>query len=158
MIKNGSFVKSCLKNTEFGKESPNGFDLSLKEIKQVNGKGEIDIFYTILPNYSLIYPVNGEYDLTSGIYSITFNEGGEIPQNYCGIIKPRSSLVRSGACIFSGLYDTGFNCDNFGAMLYVLNPYGIKIKQGVLLAQLILMEAEQTFKYDGQWQGKKDIK
>jgi len=159
MIRNGNFVKNCLINTQFGKVSPNGFDLSLKEVKKIQGTGIIDSFTTVLPEYISIPKDESDiYVLEQGIYSITFNEGGKIFPNHCGMIKPRSSLVRSGAFILSGLYDTGFECENFGAILYVINPFGIRIKSNSIVAQLILIYAEQTFNYNGRWQKEKDIK
>lgn len=156
MIKNAQSVENILCNISYGKQAQNGYDLSLKEVKKICGSGTVHKNKTELSNYELVSPINGYYRLMQGVYSITFNEGGHIPQNHCGWIKSRSSIVRNGSFIESGIYDTGFTCETFGAILFVNNF--ITIEQNARVAQFLLFEAEKANLYDGQWQKEKDIK
>lgn len=158
MIRNAEFVEKQLKGNIIGKRAQNGFDLSLKEIKSVVGAGIIHKNKTDVAEYSSL-PIteDGYYILSKGVYSITFNEGVEIPQCHCGMIKTRSSLVRNGCVIDSGWYDTSFKVPEMGAMLFVNND-SIKIEKDARVAQLILFEAEDTDSYDGQFQNNKDVK
>jgi dUTP pyrophosphatase len=157
VIKNAKTVEEILCNIQHGKKAQNGFDLSLKEIKCFKGTGVIHKDKTEVPSYEIMYPdEKGYYNLYQGVYSLTFNEGGKIPQNHCGWIKTRSSLIRNGSIIEAGLYDTGFECENFGAFLFVNNF--ISIEQDARVAQFILFEAEEAEEYNGQWQKEKDKK
>ena len=168
MIQNAVFVESCLKNLYHGSKAQNGYDVSIKIIKYISSHASpgITIHKSHTPDYSEVdvlpegksnYPGPG-YFLPAGVYSVTFNEGGEIPQGYCGWFTHRSSLVRCGAFITSGLYDTGFQCDEFGALLFVLNSQGIYIQKNARIAQFVMAKAEETELYNGQFQGAKDKK
>lgn len=157
MIRNAQSVEQALVNVSFGKKAQNGFDISLKEVKCLVGAGIIHKDKTDVPTYKTVScNPEGYYDLQKGVYSITFNEGGSIPQNSCGWIKTRSSLIRSGCIIESGLYDTGFSCEDFGAVLFVFNP--IIIEQNARVAQFLLFDAEEAELYEGQFQKHKDKK
>lgn len=96
------------------------------------------------------------WSLQSGAYSVTFNEGGKIPVEHCGWFVPRSSIIRCGNDLRSGLYDAGFEADNFGAILIVRVPMFIEINARI--AQFLISTAVSSELYDGQWQGKKDHK
>lgn len=156
MVRNAEFVESILQGDVIGKRAQNGFDLSLKDVKLFEGTGVVYKNKTEVPSYKSIGAVDGFFVLNPGTYSITFNEGGLIPQEHCAWIKTRSSLVRNGCIIESGLYDTAFSCDSFGAVLFV--HYPVKIEKDSRVAQLILFEAEKTVDYSGQWMGEKDKK
>lgn len=156
MIKSAQSVENILCNIGYGKQAQNGYDLSLKEVKKICGSGIVHKDKTEIPNYELVLPVDGYYNLEQGVYSITFHEGGQIPQNHCGWIKSRSSVIRNGSFIESGLYDTNFQCDSFGAFLFVSNF--ISIEQNARVAQFLLFEAEEANLYNGQFQNNRDIK
>lgn len=96
------------------------------------------------------------WKLPPGVYSVTFNEGGKIPQGLCGWFLPRSSIIRTGNDVRSGLYDAGFECENFGATLHVRRSLFLEINARI--AQFVMAKAEVSELYDGQWQGKKDVK
>jgi len=156
MIKNALSVEQILTNTQYGKKAQNGFDLSLKSVKKLIGSGLVFLDKTSVASYGVVLPEEGKYNLGQGVYSVTFNEGGTIPRGYCGWVKTRSSLVRNGCLVESGLYDTGFSCDSFGAMLFVHTS--ITIEQNSRIAQFLLFDAEQADLYDGQWQKERDKK
>ena len=65
-------------------------------------------------------------------------------------------MLRSGGVITSGVYDPGFEVDEMGAMLIVTET--IIIELGARVAQIIMIKNEKAMLYDGQFQGKKDIK
>ena len=96
---------------------------------------------------------DGVYDLPTGYYEVTFEEGCKIPADCAMYFKTRSSLVRCGAEIRSGQFDGGFETDHMGAYLKVELP--IKIEKGARVAQAIINETypvEKEYLYDGQWQ------
>ena len=158
MVRNAEFVERQLKGSIIGKRAQNGFDLSLKEVKCIQGSGIVHKNKTDVPMYIPVpLTEEGYYLLSKGVYSITFNEGVEVPGEHCGMIKTRSSLIRNGCVIDSGWYDTGFKVPEMGAMLFV-NSDSIKIEKDARVAQLILFEAEDTDNYDGQFQNNKDVK
>ena len=157
MVRNAAFVESALQGNVVGKKAQHGFDLSLKEVKVFRGTGRVSKNKTDVPEYVSLKPdENGYFNLEKGVYSITFNEGVAIPKNHCAWIKTRSSLVRNGSIIDSGLYDTAFCVEEAGAVLFVSNF--IAIEKDARVAQLLLFEAEDTVAYDGQWQKNKDRK
>lgn len=94
--------------------------------------------------------------LVRGVYSVAFNEGGRIPIEHCGWFVPRSSIIRTGNDLRSGLYDAGFEAENFGAILIVNQPVFIEVNARI--AQFIVSTAVSSELYDGQWQGQKDHK
>lgn len=94
--------------------------------------------------------------IPKGVYSVTFNEGGKIPVEHCGWFVPRSSIIRTGNDLRSGLYDAGFEAENFGAILIVNQPVFIEINARI--AQFLVSTAVSSELYDGQWQGQKDHK
>lgn len=157
MVRNADFVEASLRGNLVGKKAQHGFDLSLKEVKSFQGQGKVKKDKTVVPDYvSIEVDASGFFNLAAGVYSITFNEGVHVPEKHCAWIKTRSSLVRNGSIIESGLYDTDFKVDEAGAVLIVHNP--LSIEKNARVAQLLLFEAEDASKYDGQWQGEKDRK
>lgn len=94
--------------------------------------------------------------LQKGSYSVTFNEGGELPNEHCGWFQPRSSIIRTGNDVRSGLYDAGFKAEQFGAILIIRNPVFIELNARI--AQFVVSKAVSSELYNGQWQDKKDHK
>ena len=158
MIKNAVFVEQILSNKR-GAPAQVGYDLTIKDIKYLKGLCSIGIKENTLPEYLSLFPTENKWCLNNGVYSCTFNEGGKIPPKHAGIFKTRSSLVRCGVIIESGLYDPNFECLNFGAMVFINNPHGsIIIEKDSRVAQLLLFETEASDLYNGQYQGEKDKK
>ena len=112
------------------------------------------------PDWEKVPPVDiatrKGWALQKGAYSVTFNEGGKIPVEHCGWFVPRSSIIRCGNDLRSGLYDAGFEAENFGAILIVRVPMFIEVNARI--AQFIISTAVSSELYDGQWQGEKDHK
>lgn len=90
--------------------------------------------------------------LMPGYYEVLLKEAVKVPNNVTLHFKTRSSLVRCGAIVHSGQFDAGFETDQAGCFLQVLEP--VLIETGARIAQAICFEsAEVTNMYNGQWQG-----
>lgn len=160
MLLNALQVESLLQTNEKGAKAQVGYDLTVKEIKKVNG-GIVMADKTIVENYSEILPqtnANGKliYKLEPGTYSLTFEQGVKLPTNRTAFIRHRSSILRCGGIITSGVYDSGFEVDEMGAVLIATQP--IIIERGARVAQIIVFENYEAEAYSGQWQGSKDVK
>lgn len=160
MLLNASEVELLLQTNGKGAKAQVGYDLTLKEVKQING-GIVMAHKTTLDEYTQIMPIkntNGQliYKLEPGTYSITFEQGVKLPTNRTAFIRHRSSILRCGGIITSGVYDPGFEVDEMGGILIATKP--IIIEKGARVAQIIMFENAITEAYNGQWQGNKDTK
>lgn len=94
--------------------------------------------------------INGFYQLWPGCYQIRLGDEVTIGKDEAGFVIPRSSLVRNGNYITSGLYDSGYTgpmiaCLHVTTSLLVLEP-------NVRVAQFLIMKAEALNQYNGQYQ------
>jgi len=160
MLQNASQVVDLLKTNDKGAPAQVGYDLTLKGVKKVVG-GIVMQDKTSVADYIEVTPnINGDgkfiYKLSPGTYSLTFDQGIELPANKTAFIRHRSSVLRCGGIITSGVYDPGFQVDEMGAVL--LATESIIIEKGARVAQVIVFENNPAELYDGQWQGAKDVK
>ena len=160
MLLNASEVELLLQTNNKGAKAQVGYDLTLKEVKQING-GIVMADKTIVDEYTEIMPTknaNGKliYKLEPGTYSITFEQGVKLPTNRTAFVRHRSSVLRCGGIITSGVYDPGFAVDEMGGVLIATKS--IIIEKGARVAQIIMFENQESEAYDGQFQGNKDIK
>ena len=142
-----------------------GVDIRIAKVNKVKGKLGVvpETGKTILPDYEPIQPLHymkneGEriygWMLGPGVYDIEFVEGVNIDSFHAMKPLTRSSLVRMGARIDSGLYDAGFNTEHCGAMLYVTTPVIIAVNARV--AQIVCLESDEVHNlYNGQFQNDK---
>lgn len=138
--------------------TPNGFDLTLKEVFKIEGAGEIDFSNNErkFPEFNLIEPEKrnpedkyGWWFLKKGSYKIKANEDFRMPLNLIAIARTRSSLLRSGAIVNSGVWDAGFE-GKVEFLLDVVNEKGIWIKQNARVLQVIFFKMNETNKgYEG---------
>ena len=160
MLLNAESVASLLNTRDKGEKAQVGYDLTLKSVNKVNG-GIVMKDKTTVFNYEDVAPfINDDmkflYQLEPGTYSITFEQGCKLDNEHTAFIRHRSSVLRCGGVITSGVYDPGFEVDEMGAMLIVTET--MILEQGARVAQIIMMKNEKAELYDGQFQGKKDIK
>ena len=160
MLLNADQVTELLITNDKGAKAQVGYDLTLKEVKQING-GIVMADKTIVDDYTIVVPsqnVNGKliYKLEPGTYSITFEQGCNLDNKHTAFIRHRSSILRCGGIITSGIYDPGFEVDEMGGVLIATKP--IIIEKGARVAQIIMFENNSADLYNGQFQGKKDIK
>jgi dUTP pyrophosphatase len=135
---------------------PNGLELTLKEIKAINGPGALDFDNTErkLPDSKTIeFCSDGWIHLPEGIYKILFNEVLNIPMNLAAIAKPRSSLIRCGATLETAVWDAGYR-GRSESMLVVYNYSGFRVKRNARIIQLLFytLEKEVEKGYSGIYQ------
>jgi dUTP pyrophosphatase len=90
---------------------PNGLELTLKEVKTIEGPGAVDFDNSErkLPSSKILeFGSDGWIHLPEGIYKVLFNEIVNIPLNLAAIAKPRSSLIRCGATLETAVWDAGY--------------------------------------------------
>lgn len=81
--------------------------------------------------------------LTEGAYDIEFNEFVKIPEGVAAMLLLRSSFVRAGHRMFSGLYDQGFS--NFaGSVLHIAGE--AFVEQHMRVAQIVFLPSQGSGK------------
>jgi deoxycytidine triphosphate deaminase len=160
MLQNADQVLELLTTHAKGAKAQVGYDLTLKEVKHVRG-GHVMSDRTTITDYVQINPITfaegrREFRLIPGTYSLTFEQGIKLPTNKTAFIRHRSSILRCGSVITSGIFDPGFEVDQMGAVLIVTEP--ITIEEGARVAQVYVFENSEADAYSGQWQGTKDVK
>ena len=136
---------------------PNGFDLRIDSVARHVGAGTvaIDNAHRVLPELEAIAPdANGFFDLTPGVYHITYFETVRIPANLMALGRARSSLQRSGATIHTAVWDAGYH-GRSTSLLSVLNPDGFRVERGARVMQLVFfgLANETANTYQGRYQG-----
>ncbi|MEM3712266.1 MAG: deoxyuridine 5'-triphosphate nucleotidohydrolase [Thermoproteota archaeon] len=131
---------------------PAGVDLTVEKIELLIERGEISAD----PKFSKginVLPKNGFYELPQGSYRITYHEIVNIPAGFIGLLLPRSSLLRNGATIYTAVWDPGYRGRGMGLMV-VFNKLGIRIAEKARVAQLIIIDVEDTGElYKGRFLG-----
>ena len=159
MLNNADQVEQLLQTNDKGAKAQVGYDLTLKELKQIVG-GTVLCERTQVNEYLEVptFVKEGKtiYTLSPGTYSLTFEQGVKLPSNKTAFIRHRSSILRCGGIITSGVYDPGFEVDEMGAVLIATEP--ITIEKGARVAQIIIFDNSEAELYDGQWMGNKDVK
>lgn len=168
MLLNGKQVveKGYVTLSPYSKETQAGVDLSVFKIEIVLGGNTILTDETIIDKhnfeeirtmFSLLKTKNGIeerecWHLNPGIYSCTFNEGIEIPNNCQAKITHRSSVNRVGNIVETPWWDAGFKTVNINCTMIVHNS--LIVEKNARLAQVVFYEMEPTGNlYNGQWQG-----
>lgn len=161
MLNNADQVEQLLQTNGKGAKAQVGYDLTLKEVKRIKG-GTVSTRQTIVTPYEELSTITMDgnpskyYLLAPGSYSLTFEQGVKLPSGKTAFIRHRSSILRCGAIITSGVYDPGFEVDEMGAVLIATQP--ITIEVGARVAQIIIFDNFDAELYDGQWMGTKDVK
>jgi deoxycytidine triphosphate deaminase len=159
MLNNADQVEQLLQTNGKGAKAQVGYDLTLKEVKQING-GTVLCDETIVDQYNDVYSYELEgktrFSLAPGTYSLTFEQGIKLPAFKTAFIRHRSSILRCGGIITSGVYDPSFYVDEMGAVLIATRQ--ITIEKGARVAQIIVFDNNDAEAYNGQWLGEKDYK
>lgn len=160
MLLNAYQVEELLQTNDKGARAQVGYDLTLKGVKKING-GVVLCDKTDVTPYTELAPKLSStgkfiYQLEPGTYSITFEQGIKLDNNHTAFIRHRSSVLRCGGIITSGVYDPGFEVDEMGGVLVVTET--LILEKGARVAQIIVMENTPAELYNGQWQKEKDVK
>ena len=145
---NGKAIVNGVKDEQ---EQPAGVDLTVQYVEFFKDTEEGRIDYSneerYLPKREKVVPRDGWYELTQGVYVVTYNEEVKIPNNIAGIVLPRSSLVRIGATLTSGLWDPGYR--GKGISLLTIGRK-TRIQVNARIGQIIFFELEKAHKlYNG---------
>ena len=143
-----------------GKAAQIGYDLSLKAVNKIGNVGKVLKNKTELASYEPIEKIQLDghtgWLLYPGAYDITFWEGCDIPSNYVGLIRQRSSMLRNGTVLHSSVFDPGFSTEFMGTVMVVNEA--IFIEEDARVAQIYFHECTPVGEenlYNGQWQGDK---
>lgn len=144
--------------------TPNGFDLTAGNIFEFVGSGALDF-----SNSERVIPAEKEvklkkkspkdkygwWNLKSGAYKIKTNETFNLPRDLMAFAFSRSSLLRMGLFVQTGVWDAGFQ-GKAEFLLVVGNSKGAQIKQNARITQLIFQKINKAEKgYSGIY---KDLK
>lgn len=86
------------------------------------------------------------WNLDSIVYDCLSNMYVELPDGVSAMLVTRSTFVRNGLFIVSGLYDSGFK-GHIGFVLH--SPSLVKIGVGTRIGQIIFVEASSSGLYAG---------
>ena len=136
---------------------PNGFDLSLREVSSLHGRGVLAASNAgrVLPApESMPFDADGFVDLAPGPYLVLFNEVVDLPASVMALGRPRSSLCRSGVTVHTAVWDAGYR-GRSTALLSVINPHGFRVQRDARLVQLVFFTLGEAVDsgYDGTYQG-----
>jgi len=118
---------------------PAGVDLTLRSVFRFTSAGYIGFKDKELPRVEEIRPENGVWTLPPGVYKIMYNEVIEVPRDSIGLAFPRSTLLRLGVDIRCAVWDPGYKGRSV-SLLVVHNPYGVKLREGARIAQLVFIK------------------
>jgi len=135
-----------------------GIDLRLRRIRRVWNQetmGVVGKDKTVIPkvrDWEWIAMIPGQKILLEpGYYEVEFVEGCDIKSNVCMRPLTRSSVIRCGGEIRSGLFDAGFHTGHIGSYLKVDLPF--YIEEGCRLSQAVCFQSSEVENlYNGQFQ------
>jgi dUTP pyrophosphatase len=133
----------------------NGVDLSVRKIEKFSGFGVLR-FEMEPKNEPTTETV--EFDesihLSQGAYRITYNEWVNIPKDLIAIARPRSTLLRYGATVATGVWDAGYRGRSV-SLLTVHNQAGLEFRKNARVIQLVFLRLTEPVDkgYTGGYQG-----
>lgn len=133
----------------------NGIDLTLESVEAFTTAGHIDFSNSeriISETEPLDFDEKDWLFIPRGTYKITYNEVVSIPKNAIAIARTRSSLLRCGATIGTGVWDAGYR-GRSSSLLNVTNEKGIHLKRNARVLQLVFFDLDsETEEYSGAYQ------
>ncbi len=136
---------------------PNGFDLTVREVFVYASSGQMPAGVALsgrAGTVALPFDEDGRLPLAPGAYLISFNEVVALLLNVMAIARPRSSLLRCGAAVHTGVWDAGYR-GRSQALLSVLNPSGLSLARDARVVQMVFMCLASPGKvgYSGRYLG-----
>jgi deoxycytidine triphosphate deaminase len=132
---------------------PNAIDFTLDTLLALNPTSPAIVSEkgkTMRPPHPIPVSVQGTWELLPGIvYDGTSEMYVEVPEGVAAILYTRSTLVRNGVFLLSGLYDSGYK----GHIGFTVYPIGgsIEIAPGTRVGQIAFVSAESAGVYAGGW-------
>ncbi|MCX6774044.1 MAG: deoxyuridine 5'-triphosphate nucleotidohydrolase [Candidatus Micrarchaeota archaeon] len=122
-----------------------GFDLTLESIFQFSSGGAVDFDNKErkIADCTKIEYQDSWAKLAKGVYKITLNEKFKMPSDAAGFCLTRTTLLRNGAYLVSGLWDPGFE-GKVEMLLVVENPFGIILKEHARVGQIFFIRMEDN--------------
>lgn len=144
---NSGFVKNL---TDIKKQiQPNAIDFTVDQIQMMYtqhcmiGEGHKE-----MRMQRPLDPEDGWWKLSPSMqYDVSSNVYVEVPEGYAALLILRSTFVRNGMWLASGLYDSGFK-GNIGAVLHTGSTYPT-IEVGVRIGQIMFIESKSAGVYAG---------
>ena len=136
---------------------PNGFDLTLRDVARLTSTGSMGAApdqRTLPDSDKLEFDSDQWLHLDPGSYLITFNEIVNLPLDLMTLGRTRSSLLRSGVSIHTGVGDAGYR-GRYQALMVVHLPQGYRIQKGAKVTQLVFARLARPVSqgYQGKFQG-----
>ena len=136
---------------------PNGFDLTLQQVNRLETPGSLGADSRERQVSSLApipFDRQGWVDLAPGHYLITFSEIVSLPLGLVALGWPRTSLLRSGVSIPTGVWDAGYS-GRSQSLMVVHHPQGFRVQKGARLLQLVFFQLHGAPGpgYQGRYQG-----
>lgn len=145
----GSFSK--LTGIYKGDIQPNGVDLRLGKVFNIQ-----PTLFTIDDDQKIHRDIQEEptdsdeyYYLKPGLYLGVMQNEIEVASEEAGFVITRSTLMRNGVIVSSGLYDSGYS-GSMSALIQVCVG-DMRIKKGTRIGQYISFEAMMANKYAGDY-------
>ena len=158
MLLNSNQISEYIIESDYSKRAQIGIDLSAAKIERINVGSWVMLNGTEIDPEGYVEEKTINIDnkecwrLEKGIYSITFNEGINVPEDCAAKITHRSSLYRTGTIIESPWWDPGFHCDIMNTTM-IVNGLAI-IEKNARVAQIAFWRVDEIGdQYNGQWQG-----
>ena len=130
---------------------PAGFDLTLRDVYEYRQEGRVDFDNSQrrIAKTKKLKPDNEDwYFLSPGSYKILINETITLPNDVVALSRTRSTLLRNGAFVETGVGDPGYK-GKYQCLLVVRNPHGIHIKKYSRIIQVVFVSTAETIPYDG---------
>ena len=121
---------------------PNGIELTLRSVGRLTEAGAVGVLdheRQVAAAASLEFDAQGWLHLEPGCYRIVYNEVIHMPADMVALARPRSSLVRNGVTVETGLWDSAYH-GRSESLLIVFNPFGCSIKQNTRMIQLVFFK------------------
>lgn len=134
---------------------PNATDFTVDSIQELDTTTNYIIGESskVMRAQSKILPKDGFFHLhPNSAFDISSNVYVKVPEGKAAILILRSTFVRNGFVLASGLYDSGFE-GNIGAVLHTPNAFG-QIEVGVRIGQIMFIDSESAGIYAGGYNTK----
>jgi len=120
----------------------NGYDMTVKQVNAfvMDSRGCIDFDNSKREKPDVkIVPFNYRefVILRRGCYLLDINPKMKVPMDCIGRLRPRSSIIRMGCNIVSGVWDAGY-VGTSQVLLVVHNFYGIKLYKNARIGQMVM--------------------